>query len=66
MFYDRLHAWLLTQSRLTDLLTSIIASLILAGRPKAALLLCFFCDFRNGDELLLFIVILVTYEYKNR
>ena len=36
----------------------------LAGRPKAALLLWFFGDFRCGVPL--FIVILVTYTYANR
>ena len=35
----------------------------IAGRPKAALLFWFFGDFRCG---VLFIVILVIYEYKNR
>ena len=33
----------------------------IAGCPKAALLFCFFCDFRCG--VLLFIDILVIYEY---
>ena len=36
----------------------------IAGRPKAALLFWFFGDFRCG--VLLFIVILVIYKYKNR
>ena len=36
----------------------------IAGRPKAALLLWFFGDFRCG--VLLFMVILVIYKYKNR
>ena len=35
-----------------------------AGRPKAALLLWFFDDFRCGA--LLFMVILLIYKYKNR
>ena len=35
-----------------------------AGRPKAALLFWFFGDFRCG--VLLFLVILVIDEYKNR
>ena len=35
-----------------------------AGRPKAALLLWFFGDFRCGA--LLFVVIHVIYKYKNR
>ena len=39
-------------------------SILIAGRPKAALLFWFFGDVRNGVPL--FIVILVTYEYKNR
>ena len=37
---------------------------VLAGRPKAALLLWFFGDFRCGA--LLFVVIYVIYKYKNR
>ena len=36
----------------------------IAGRPKAALLFWFFGDFRCG--VLLFMVILVIYKYKNR
>ena len=36
----------------------------LAGRPKPALQFCFFDDFRCG--VLLFIVILVIYKYKNK
>ena len=36
----------------------------LADRPKAALLLWFFGDFRCGA--LLFVVIYVIYKYKNR
>ena len=36
----------------------------IAGRPKAALLLWFFGDFRCGA--LLFVVIHVLYKYKNR
>ena len=36
----------------------------IAGRPKAALLFWFFGDFRCG--VLLFMVILVIYEYENR
>ena len=36
----------------------------IAGRPKAALLLWFFGDFRCGA--LLFVVIHVIYKYKNR
>ena len=36
----------------------------IAGRPKAALLLWFFGHFRYGA--LLFMVILVIYQYKNR
>ena len=36
----------------------------IAGRPKAALLCWFFGDFRCGVSL--FIVILVTYKYRNR
>ena len=36
----------------------------IAGRPKAALLFLFFRDFRCG--VLLFMVILVIYKYKNR
>ena len=37
---------------------------VIAGRPKAALLLWFFGDFRCGA--LLFVVIHVIYKYKNR
>ena len=37
---------------------------LIAGHPKAALLDWFFGDFRCGA--LLFMVILVTYKYKNR
>ena len=36
----------------------------IAGRPKAALLFWFFGDFRSG--VLLFMVILGIYKYKNR
>ena len=36
----------------------------IAGRPKAALLVWFFSDFRCG--VLLFIVLLVIYKYRNR
>ena len=36
----------------------------IAGRPKAVLLFWFFGDFRCG--VLLFFVILVIYEYRNR
>ena len=36
----------------------------IAGRPKAALLFWFFSDLRCG--VLLFMVILVIYKYKNR
>ena len=36
----------------------------IAGRPKAALLFWFFGDFRCG--VLLFMIILVIYKYKNR
>ena len=36
----------------------------IAGYPKAALLFWFFGDFRCG--MLLFMVILVIYKYKNR
>ena len=36
----------------------------IAGRPRAALLLWFFGDFRCGA--LLFVVIHVIYKYKNR
>ena len=36
----------------------------IAGRPKAALLFSFFGDLRCG--VLLFMVILVIYKYKNR
>ena len=39
-------------------------ALIIAGRPKAALLFWFFGDFRCGA--LLFMVIHVIYKYKNR
>ena len=38
--------------------------IFIAGRPKAALLIWFFSDFRCGA--LLFIVIHVIYKYKNR
>ena len=38
--------------------------ILIAGRPKAALLLWFFGDFRCGA--LLFVVIHVIYKYKNR
>ena len=38
--------------------------IFIAGRPKAALLLWFFGDFRCGA--LLFMVIHVIYKYKNR
>ena len=38
--------------------------IFIAGRPKAALLLWFFGDFRFGA--LLFVVIHVIYKYKNR
>ena len=38
--------------------------IFIAGRPKAALLFCFFGDFRCGA--LLFVVIHVIYKYKNR
>ena len=38
--------------------------IFIAGRPKAALLLWFFGDFRCGA--LLFVVIHVIYKYKNR
>ena len=38
--------------------------IFIAGRPKAALLLWFFVDFRCGA--LLFMVIHVIYKYKNR
>ena len=41
-----------------------LRELLLAGRPKAALLFWFFSDFRYG--VLLFIVLLVIYEYRNR
>ena len=37
--------------------------IFIAGRPKAALLFWFFCDFRCGA--LLFMVIDVIYKYKN-
>ena len=37
---------------------------VIAGRPNAALLFWLFSDFRCGVPL--FIVILVTYKYKNR
>ena len=36
----------------------------IAGHPKVALLFWFFGDFRSG--MLLFMVILVIYKYKNR
>ena len=39
-------------------------SKFIAGRPKAALLFCFFGGFRCGVSL--FIDILVIYSYKNR
>ena len=38
--------------------------IFIAGRPKAALLFCFFGDFRCGA--LLFMVFHVIYKYKNR
>ena len=38
--------------------------ILIAGRPKAALLFWFFGDFRCGA--LLFMVIHVIYKYKNR
>ena len=38
--------------------------IFIAGRPKAALLLWFFGDFRCGA--LLFVIIHVIYKYKNR
>ena len=40
------------------------AAIFIAGRPKAALLLWFFGDFRYGA--LLFVVIHVIYKYRNR
>ena len=43
---------------------SRFASIFIAGRPKAALLLWFFGDFRCG--VLLFVVTHVIYKYKNR
>ena len=42
----------------------IYINFFIAGRPKAALLFWFFCDFRCGA--LLFVVIHVIYKYKNR
>ena len=44
--------------------TALRGILVIAGRPKAALLLWFFGDFRCGA--LLFVVIHVIYKYKNR
>ena len=41
-----------------------LTELLLAGRPKAALLFWFFRDFRCG--VLLLIVLLVIYKYRNR
>ena len=41
-----------------------LGPLVIAGRPKAALLFWFFGDFRCGA--LLFMVIHVIYKYKNR
>ena len=38
--------------------------IFIAGRPKAALLFWFFCDFRCGASL--FMVIHVIYKYKNK
>ena len=50
---------------LEDILNSSSPPVIfIAGRPKAALLLWFFGDFRCGA--LLFVVIHVIYKYKNR
>ena len=51
---------------LTLTLTLILSPpvIFIAGRPKAALLLWFFGDFRCGA--LLFVVIHVIYKYKNR
>ena len=49
---------------LTDRKLVQAPSNFIAGRPKAALLLWFFGDFRCG--VLLFIVILVIYIYKYR
>ena len=43
---------------------SAFGTLIIAGRPKAVLLLWLFGDFRCGA--LLFVVIHVIYKYKNR
>ena len=42
----------------------ICCPFFIAGRPKAALLFWFFCDFRCGVPLL--IVIRVIYKYRNR
>ena len=44
--------------------TSSSPPVIIAGRPKAALLFLFFGDFRCGA--LLFMVIHVIYKYKDR
>ena len=44
--------------------SSLPPVIFIAGRPKAALLLWFFGDFRCGA--LLFVVIHVIYKYKNR
>ena len=48
----------------TDEVSSSPPVMFIAGRPKAALLLWFFGDFRCGA--LLFVVIHVIYKYKNR
>ena len=53
---------LLRDVEMQSTLTALI--IFIAGRPKAALLLWFFGDFRCGA--LLFVVIHVIYKYKNR
>ena len=50
-----------TDTRFQKTITNLMFT---AGRPKAALLFCFFDDFRCGA--LLFMVIHVIYKYKNR
>ena len=53
-----------TRARLVYRILVEASSNFNAGRPKAALLFWFFCDFRCGVPL--FVVVLVIYKYKNR
>ena len=52
------------ENRFCHMKKSFLVKPPIAGRPKAALLVWFFGDFRCA--VLLFMVILVIYEYKNR